>query len=338
MSKQPSEAMREEDIRPADLMAEKQAHVEWDVEFLLSRRASWVPVACPACDSARSRQFGAKRGFVYAECLECGTVYTNPRPSLELLHEFYAQSRNYEYWNKHIFPRTEARRRESIFQPRAERTATYADAYSVRGGTILEVGAGFGLFCEELGRLGIFERIIAVEPTPGLAETCRTRGIETLEMPIEQVVLSQPVDVLAAFEVIEHLFSPRDFVQQCWRLMRPGGVLILTCPNVRGFDVGTLGVESGTFDHEHVNYFHTASLPRLLAAYGFETLQVETPGKLDVDIVYKRHKEGRLDLTHNFLLQEIFARGSESDLTDLQSFLSSHLLSSHMWIAARKEM
>jgi 2-polyprenyl-3-methyl-5-hydroxy-6-metoxy-1,4-benzoquinol methylase len=328
--------MREEDIRPAALMAEKQAYLDWDVNFLLSGRASWVTVACPACDSPRSRQFGTKRGFVYVECRECSTVYTNPRPSLALLHEFYAQSKNYDYWNKHIFPRTEARRREGIFRPRAERTARYATAYSAKGGTMLEVGAGFGLFCEELARLGVFDRIIAVEPTAGLAETCRSRGIETLEMPIERVVLTEPIDAVAAFEVIEHLFSPREFLLQCGRLMRDGGLLILTCPNVRGFDVGTLGTTSGTFDHEHLNYFHTKSLPLLLGTCGFRTLQVETPGKLDVDIVRRKYQEGELDLSSSFFLQELFGRDSDDDLADFQQFIAEHSLSSHMWVVAEK--
>jgi 2-polyprenyl-3-methyl-5-hydroxy-6-metoxy-1,4-benzoquinol methylase len=317
-------------------MAEKQTHLDWDVNFLLSRKADWVVVACPACEGQRFRQFGAKRGFVYVECLECGTVYTNPRPSLALLHEFYAQSRNYDYWNRHVFPKTEKTRRERIFRPRAERTARYVDAYGMRGGTILEVGAAFGLFCEEIKALGAFNRIIAVEPTAGLAETCRSRGIETLQAPIEELSLAEPVDVVAAFEVIEHLFSPRDFVVQCGRLLGNGGLLMLTCPNVRGFDVGTLGVESGTFDHEHLNYFHTRSLPRMLELCGFQTLQVDTPGKLDVDIVRKSFKEGRLDLSGNLLLRELFTRDTEADLADFQTFLATHLLSSHMWVVARK--
>lgn len=328
--------MREEDIRPAALMDDKKAHLEWDVNFLLSQKAEWVCVSCPACLSDLSVPFGAKASFTYVECRDCGTVYTNPRPSMKVLHDFYANSRNYEYWNKHIFPRTEQTRREGIFRPRAERTARYAEAYGLRGGTILEVGAAYGLFCEELKALGVFDRIVAVEPTAGLAETCRRKGIETLQTPIEEIKLAEPVDVVAAFEVIEHLFSPRDFVLQCGRLLKDGGMLILTCPNVRGFDVGTLGVDSGTFDHEHLNYFHTKSLPRMLELCGFRTLQVETPGKLDVDIVRRRFKEGRLDLSRNFFLRELFERGSENDLSDLQAFLAAHLMSSHMWLVARK--
>jgi 2-polyprenyl-3-methyl-5-hydroxy-6-metoxy-1,4-benzoquinol methylase len=336
MSIQDGGRLHEEDIRPAALMAEKQEHLEWDMNFLLSRKDEWVLVECPACGSARHREHGSKRGFVYVECISCGTVFTNPRPSLAVLHEFYAQSRNYDYWNKHIFPKTEARRRESIFRPRAERTARFVEAHAMRGGTLLEVGAAYGMFCEELKALNVFDRIIAVEPTPALAATCRKRGIETLQSPIEEVKLSGAADVVASFEVIEHLFSPRAFVLQCARLLKAQGLLILTCPNVRGFDVGTLGIESGTFDHEHLNYFHTRSLPSLLENCAFRTLHVETPGKLDVDIVRKKFQEGVLDLSGNFFLRELFTRNSERELAQLQDFLAANCLSSHMWVVAQK--
>ncbi len=328
--------LQEENIRPAALMNEKKAHLDWDVQFLLARKDHWEEVSCPACVSEQFVPFGQKNGFAYRECTRCGTVYTSPRPSLTLLHEFYACSRNYDYWNRHIFPRTEAVRRERIFRPRARKTAAYAREHGIDGGAILEVGAAYGWYCEEVASLGIFSRIVAVEPAAGLAETCRRKGLETLEMPIELVTSEVPFDIVAAFEVLEHLFSPRHFVLQCGRLLRDGGLLILTCPNARGFDVGTLGLQSATFDHEHLNYFNPRSLPLMLAGCGFETLVVETPGQLDVDIVRKRFHEGHLDLSGNFLLRELFQRDREEELAALQAFLAAHQLSSHMWVLARK--
>ena len=67
----------------------------------------------------------------------------------------------------------------------------------------LSQSAAFGLFCEELRALGVFRQIIAVEPTAGLAETCRKKGIETLQAPIEQVTLAEPVDVVGTRRHLE---------------------------------------------------------------------------------------------------------------------------------------
>src|SRR5690606_14815817 len=153
----------------------------------------------------------------------------------DLLAEFYAGSQNYAYWNAHVFPATEDARRERIFRPRAQRLSAILDRLQLRPRTVLEIGAAFGTFCEALRQLHRFERIIALEPTPGLAETCRRRGFETIEAMVETLAPKPIADVIAAFEVIEHLFSPRDFITRCRALLNPAGLVVLSCPNVRGF-------------------------------------------------------------------------------------------------------
>ncbi len=329
-------AISEEAIRPRALMEDKRAAVEADRRFLLDRRADWVDVACPACDQRDARVYGQKAGFTYVRCSACGTVYTNPRPSLALSHAFYAQSQNYAYWNRHVFPATAEVRRERMFRPRAERTVRCCESWRGRRPVLLEVGAAFGLFCDEARKLNFFDRIIALEPTPDLAETCRQQGFEVIERPLEDVPPNPVADVVAAFEVLEHVFDPGAFVQRCHALLRPGGRLILTCPNVEGFDVATLGVESGSFDHEHVNYFHTRSLPALLERHRFRMLEVSTPGQLDADIVRRRALAGEISLEGQPFLQRVLLDDWDRLGPAFQQFLADHALSSHLWVVAEK--
>ncbi len=336
MTKQNLNSLKEEEIRPAGLMADKQQCVEADRQFLLDRKSEWLKVACPACNFNKFDFYGEKLGFTYVECQKCGTVYTNPRPSLSLMHEFYANSQNYAYWNKYIFPATEDNRRERIFRPRAKRLVEYCRQFEISTRTLLEVGAAFGTFCDEIRKEGLFEEIIALEPTPDLASTCRQRGFEVLETSIEQVKDNDIADVIASFEVIEHLFEPRQFIKQCFRLLKPQGLLVLSCPNVRGFDVAMLKTISNTFDHEHVNYFHPKSLSMLVQQCGFEVLQVETPGQLDVDLVRKQVLNGIIDLNDQLFLKEVLIERWQEIGDSFQKFLADHKLSSHMWLVAKK--
>ncbi|MGH2727656.1 MAG: class I SAM-dependent methyltransferase, partial [Actinomycetota bacterium] len=39
------------------------------------------------------------------------------------------------------------------------------------------------------------------------------------------------VDAVVSLQVIEHLASPRDFVVECARVLRPGGTFVLSTPN-----------------------------------------------------------------------------------------------------------
>jgi 2-polyprenyl-3-methyl-5-hydroxy-6-metoxy-1,4-benzoquinol methylase len=331
-----SAQLRESEIRPDELMAEQARLYAADVAWLVERRSRFVAAPCPACGADRPHPAWTKYELEYARCGACETVYMNPRPSPELLGEFYRRSENYEYWNRVVFPASEEARRTKIFRPRAERIAAIADRHAPEAQTVLDVGAGFGTFCEEVAALGRFSSVIALEPEPHLAATCRAKGLEVIEAPVEAAQLQSGVDVVTSFEVIEHLFSPRDFVARCAELVPAGGLFVVTCPNVKGFDIQVLGALANAVDTEHLNYMHPLSLGALLESEGFEVLERETPGRLDAELVRKKALSGEWDSSahpflHNVLIEE-WERLGES----FQDFLAANGLSSNMWLVARR--
>ena len=185
--------------------------------------------------------------------------------------------------------------------------------------------------------MGLFQRVIAIEPMLDLAETCRQRGLEVIHKPIEQVHFERgTVSAMASFEVIEHLFSPREFLKRCASALVPAGLLVVTCPNVKGFDVVVLQALSDTVDNEHLNYFHPASLGHLLDECGFDVLEALTPGKLDAELVRKKALRGEIDLSKQPFLQQILLDEWEGVGGVFQQFLAANSLSSHMWLVARK--
>lgn len=329
-------ALREADIRPDELMKEQAARFAADVARLLEHKSRFVRVACPACGADAPARLFEKYELNYQNCGDCGTMYVSPRPPPDVLKLYYETSENYQYWNKYIFPASEEARRARIFRPRAERLVQLCRRYGVGGGTLIEVGAGFGTFCEEVRKLGAFRRVVAVEPTPDLAATCRKKGLEVIDRPVEEADLAgERPDVVASFEVIEHLFSPRDLLLRCREILAPGGLLVVTCPNVRGFDVAVLGKASNTVDVEHLNYFHPDSLGRLMTACGFEVLEALTPGELDAELVRKKALAGEFDLSGQPFLKQILLDEWPRVGEAFQRFLAANRLSSHLWVVAR---
>lgn len=328
--------LTEDSIRPYDLMMKKKACVDWDRNFLLTHQNRFVEVDCPACSSRKHSLYFEKLSIKYHLCQDCKTVFVNPRPSLELLHEFYTQSQNYDFWNNYIFPAVEEVRREQIFRPRVERTIGLADRFLPKYDSIMEVGAGFGTFCDELVRSGRFRRVLALEPTPGLAETCRKRGLETLEMPVENLPDDIKTDIIASFEVIEHLFSVETFFRNCTKHLKESGLLVLSCPNFQGFDIQTLGVKYETIDHEHLNYFNPGSLRLLVERCGFKVLEILTPGQLDAEVVRNRVFRGFISLENQPFLKAVLIDRWHELGDKFQQFLAENLMSGHMWIVAKK--
>jgi SAM-dependent methyltransferase len=98
-------------------------------------------------------------------------------------------------------------------------------------------------------------------------------------------------DVAFMVEVLEHLFTPYLAVAEVHRVLRPGGVLLVTVPNVaywrRRLDLALLGrwnpfgddrsVEEPWRD-PHIRFFNPGSLRRMLFQGGFTEVGVEGHG------------------------------------------------------------
>jgi 2-polyprenyl-3-methyl-5-hydroxy-6-metoxy-1,4-benzoquinol methylase len=327
--------LSEAELCPADLLAGQEAAFARDIARLRIRRGEFVAVDCPACGGVERRPAFAKFGFDFVGCADCGTIYMSPRPSPAVMGAYYASSENYAYWAKHIFPASEAARREKIHKPWLERVRAYAERHGVARGTLVEVGPGFGTFAALADASGHFARVLAIEPTPEMAAACRARGVTVVEKRIEEVAGEvEGADILVAFEVIEHLFAPRDFLAQCARLVRPGGLLVLSCPNGEGFDIAMLGAGALAVDAEHVNLFNPASLARLVTAHGFEVLEATTPGRLDAEFVREAALKGEIALAP--FLRRVLVEEWDRLGWPFQQFLAEHGLSSHLWLAARR--
>jgi 2-polyprenyl-3-methyl-5-hydroxy-6-metoxy-1,4-benzoquinol methylase len=330
------EKLSESELCPDDMLAGQEAAFARDIERLHRRAAEFVRVVCPAC-TADTPQFAFEKfGFAFQRCPDCRTIYMSPRPSEAVMGDYYANSENYAYWAEHIFPASEASRREKIQKPWLQRIVGYCDRFGVPKGTLLEVGPGFGTFCAVAIDSGQFRRVLAVEPTPQMASACRSRGVEVIEKRIEDAVGNiAGADVVCAFEVIEHLFEPRRFIESMRPLISPGGLLVLSCPNGEGFDVATLGATSLAVDAEHVNLFNPSSLAALLEVCGFEMLIAHTPGRLDAEFVRTAILCG--DYKPDAFLKRVLIDDWDELGWPFQQFLAENGLSSHMWLAARRK-
>jgi SAM-dependent methyltransferase len=327
----------ESDIRPEALITEQQIAATIDIGRMLIHAGEFVKVNCPACNSINASDKYKKYSLTFVECNDCRTIYTNPRPTDKVLEEFYKNSINYEYWNKYIFPASEEARRNKIFVPRVDKTLNFCNKYGVKTESILEVGAAFGTFCVEMESRFIFNKIVAIEPTPSLAKTLREKGIDVIEEVIEKINFEEKdkFDVVVNFEVIEHLFSPRDFINKCRTFLKTGGLFIVTCPNGKGFDFEVLGDKCNSLDHEHLNYFNPKSLSVLLENCGFDICETLTPGRLDAELVRKKVLSGELDLSNQPFLNQILIEKWEQVGEKFQNFLADSELSSNLWIIAK---
>ena len=329
--------MKEHEIRPRELFDAYLEVARQDINVFFADQDAFVDVACPACASADASTSFTKHGMRYCICGACESLFMSPRPTREAIDRYYRESASSKFWAERFFPETAEARRVQIFRPRAEMIADLVGRIDVPSPRVVaDVGAGYGIFLEELERLSVFDEVVAIEPSTDLAQTCIARGFRVIERTVEDV---RPEDlrasVMTSFEVLEHLFDPVDFLVSIRRLLAPGGLLVFTTLTSSGWDIQTLWERSKSVSPpHHINLLTTEGLTQLVERAGLELVEMATPGKLDVDIVHNMLSEDPALELPRFAEYVLRRRGPDT-WAALQTFLQDHQLSSHVRVVAR---
>ncbi|MDA8857975.1 methyltransferase domain-containing protein [Flavobacteriales bacterium] len=111
----------------------------------------------------------------------------------------------------------------------------YKEAAKIVSGTVLEVGSGEGYGIMELAP--ITEKYIAVDKydthiSDKLNEENDITFIKT-EVPPLKGIDNDSVDFVVTFQVIEHIQNDELFLKEINRVLKPGGKLIMTTPNIK---------------------------------------------------------------------------------------------------------
>lgn len=96
--------------------------------------------------------------------------------------------------------------------------------------TVVDLGAGEGAFSLRLQDAGYQCHAVELEP-----DRFRVPGVPCQALDLNgdfASALGRAFDVVVAQEIIEHLENPRHFLRQCLAVLAPGGLLLVTTPNI----------------------------------------------------------------------------------------------------------
>jgi dolichol-phosphate mannosyltransferase len=105
--------------------------------------------------------------------------------------------------------------------------------------------------------------------------------------------VDQSFDVVINSQVIEHIPEDPAIMSEMWRVMRPGGTLILGTPDYGRWSWVALEwmygkVLEGGYAHEHITHYTRQSLADLIKASGFEVLDCQYVGYSEM--IFKARK------------------------------------------------
>ena len=149
------------------------------------------------------------------------------------------------------------RRHEVVYQRLADRCT---------GRDVLEAGFGEGYGADLLA--GLARRVIGVDYDESAVAHVRARypRVEARQGNLAELPLPDAsVDVVVNFQVIEHLWDQSQFVAECRRVLRPGGLLLMSTPNRITFTPGS----DTPLNPFHTRELNAAELTELLVDEGF---------------------------------------------------------------------
>jgi 2-polyprenyl-3-methyl-5-hydroxy-6-metoxy-1,4-benzoquinol methylase len=218
---------------------------------------------CPLCnsqDSQRVRTIVARESGDVIQCRCCSMLYT----------DIESQETAWDTAPDYLSVYVENRER---FADSESATARYA-LRQLRPGRILEIGLGVGALAREASRQG-FE-YWCVEPFQPLVELAVDSGCiqrdHAMNAPIEQAELPDAsFDSIVALMVLEHVMEPLVAFEQCFRALKPGGVLYVEVPNSRLFR-GRVALRRclgmSDFMEGHINFFTPRTLESAIQRAG----------------------------------------------------------------------
>ncbi len=323
--------MKEEDIRPRKIFEEYLRLASEDASLYFGKSTKSA-VLCPACGVAGRPAF-EKHGFSYEECSACQTIFVSPRPPIGDFFDYYQKSASAKYFATTFYKETAEARREKLWKPRAILVRDVLRKYGADRHRIIDIGGGYGIFAEEYRQLTGTE-VTIIEPGPDLARICREKGIDVIESFLESV---QPIQLptgskaYVSFELFEHLHDCPAFLNSLRCLMQPGDIFLFTTLSGMGVDIQSLWNHSNSFSLQHLNFFNPKSIRKLLENAGLRALSVETPGKLDMDILYNNE-----NFIQDRFLRNLIAQTTRVERQEWQSFIASKGYSSHMFVVCER--
>lgn len=241
-----------------------------------------VEVKCPLCGSERTTRW-KKGNFDYSKaeaenfkitdsdyglfpdflkCEVCGLRFAENMPTPSQLAKLYSQVEDPEY-------EREAEGRGENFK----RIIRFLRKIKP-GGRLLDVGAATGIFMEIARKQGW--DVYGIEASLWAANRAKEKGLDVWQGDFLQFSSREKFDIITMLDIIEHMAKPGLAFKKANHLLKPGGILVITTPDVESFTARVLGKRWWHLRPAHVNFFSRKTLSWAAHNFGFRILKFRT--------------------------------------------------------------
>lgn len=176
---------------------------------------------------------GGRVEYVINRCSICRVLYQHPRPTAASVASLYPET--YPQYTPGIHTESWLRQLDRRYGLRKRCNAVLR--HVKRGGHLLDVGCATGDFLSEMRRrrgwavVGIELSKFATHYTHSQVGADAVQGILNTAPFADETF-----DAITMWDVFEHTYDPRTVIAEAARLLRPGGILVISHPNLDSID------------------------------------------------------------------------------------------------------
>jgi len=260
-------------------------------------------VNCPLCGKNNYKPYltnvkelygGSDNFFTIVKCCDCQMVFTNPRPTKDTIGYFYPDSAG--YYQPRLRSDKDNSIKEKIIRTVLSNYYGYEfespfDGFSafflkmlfsrklavahiprfVAGGRLLDIGCSWGSYAFRMARYGW--EVHGIEINKKAAEYAKnTLGLNNIFNGFfdEYKCSEDFFDVVHMSMALEHIHEPAECLNRVYKILKKGGQLIISVPDISGFEARIYGRYAHMLHvPQHLNHFSPATIKSMLNKIGF---------------------------------------------------------------------
>jgi 2-polyprenyl-3-methyl-5-hydroxy-6-metoxy-1,4-benzoquinol methylase len=203
------------------------------------------------------------------KCTKCGFVFANPRGTPTDVLDAYISVEDPLYLQEQAGRKLTFQKHIQILQRITGEPA---------GRKLLDVGAYTGIFVETACAAGWHAE--GIEPSHWAVAEARKANIGVRQGTLGSGNFEVgSFDVITMWDVIEHFDDPCAELNHAFRLLKPGGVIVVHTIDVDSLTAKVMGERWPFLMEMHVVFFSRATLREMLRRVGFEYISAHTQGR-----------------------------------------------------------
>lgn len=227
---------------------------------------------CGVCGSSRrDTVFSFETPYTVVRCNDCDMHYLFPRLTEAAMLSSYEQDSYFE-GGESGYSDTGYSEQERALRSTFARLMANLKKRSLTGGSLLEIGCGYGYLLEEAKEF--FDRRVGTEFSSEGVSRSAAKADDVFKGGVEEVPQGTKFDCVMATHVIEHVYDPLDFIRKMADRTSENGSVVLAAPDMGGMLRRILGRRWPSFKMpEHIHYFDSRSLGRLMTDAGLTDIR-----------------------------------------------------------------